>query len=288
MNFSLLKKNSIFSFQNSTSLTRRANTFVKTLGIYNYKKGPNKQHKNPHAIPLKTYIKLRKNSNSVNDKKFRYLKLNSSKPFGKFDKNKFRLDYSKIPLYDIPNTSGFYLKPYLSENNKFFSQQPEDLSNKPTMQILSKIRTQMLFSKDPEVVNLGVEIFETKFGKNICKEFITNSNSGRVFDRRNPFFKQNFFSMKKEIQRVNREKVNRIDVLKSIYPTEAEINIYSEEKEDILSIIDKKVLELESQNNKIFKEVLKDKEKKKESKLNKKLPLENQNNIDGKHKETRI
>lgn len=266
MNFGLFKKNSIFSFNNITSLTRKAKTFSKSLGAYNYKRGPNKQHKNPHAISLKLMTRLKKNSNSLNDKKIRFLRLNSSQPFGKFIKRKFILNYSKIPMFDIPETSGFYLKPYLSENNKIFSYEAEDLSNKPTMKILSKIRTQMLFSKDPEVVNLGVEMFETNFGKNICKEFIANSNAGRVFDRKNPFLKHGFLSHKKTIERVSRVKINKNDVLRSIYPTEAEVKTYSENKEDILSLIDKKVEELESHNKKLNFELNTKKKEKSSSK----------------------
>lgn len=268
MNFSLFKKNSIFSFNNITSLTRRGKTFSKSLGAYNYKRGPNKQHKNPHAISLKLMTRLKKNSNSLNDKKIRYMRLNSSQPFGKFIKRKFILNYSKIPMFDIPETSGFYLKPYLAENNKIFSHEAEDLSNKPTMKILSKIRTQMLFSKDPEVVNLGIEMFETNFGKSICKEFISNSNAGRVFDRKNPFLKHGFLSQKKAIEKVSRVKINKNDVLRSIYPTEAEVKTYSENKEDILSLIDKKVEELESDNKKLNNELNK---RKKEKSLHKKI-----------------
>ena len=86
-----------------TMRKRKALTFRKTLGVYNYKVKQRNYYKNPHAIDLRTLENLKKNGdNGV--RKIRHIENMSTKPFGTFSsKGGFKVDYGKIPKINIPN-----------------------------------------------------------------------------------------------------------------------------------------------------------------------------------------
>ena len=81
--------------------------------MYSYKLGKNKQHKNPHAIGLKAKVGLKKQGYKGELKIHERERL-SDRPFGYVTtKGKFRVDIDKVPFYNVPDLTGFYLKPYV-------------------------------------------------------------------------------------------------------------------------------------------------------------------------------
>ena len=85
----------------------------KKYGLYSYKLGKNKHHKNPHAIPLKHYRHMK--AEGYNGQ----LKINernrlSDRPFGRVtSKGRFVFDVEKVPFYNVPDLTDFKLKPYV-------------------------------------------------------------------------------------------------------------------------------------------------------------------------------
>ena len=180
MNFSFSSK--LFKYNNLIAKKRRAGTFMDSLGKYNYKIGSEKHNKNPHAVELKYKNYLHKNKSLANERKLYWMHKNSSRPFGKFSKkSEFTFDYSKVPLYDIPNTDKFYLKNSISKSTpNIFPREHEDC-NQINDGMFDKMRTDMLLSDNLEIRKLGLEIFETEFGKNQIKEFLNNDKSENLF-----------------------------------------------------------------------------------------------------------
>ena len=72
-----------------------------------------KLHKNPHAIRLTSKDGLKKQGYR-GELKIRERELLSDRPFGHITtKGKFRIDIDKVPFYNVPDLTGFYLKPYV-------------------------------------------------------------------------------------------------------------------------------------------------------------------------------
>jgi hypothetical protein len=70
---------------NETLKRRRALTFRKTLGIYNYKVRPQGYYKNMHAMPLEIKEQMKKNG-EIGRRKILAIENLSPKPFGRFVK----------------------------------------------------------------------------------------------------------------------------------------------------------------------------------------------------------
>jgi len=49
-------------------------------------------------------------------KRIREYERQSLKPYGKFVRSGFKFDKEKLPFYDIPDLSGFELRPYVEYN----------------------------------------------------------------------------------------------------------------------------------------------------------------------------
>ena len=162
-------------------------------------------------MSLKDYVDYRlvKKKNNITSKKYNYFNLYSHKPYGKYtSKGVFHYDKSKVPIFDIPNSniaapeeefnkkehdlklkiqninpndienkydSMFYLKPFIHvrvpkiENRLIEDRLEGKISNE---KVYNKIRTQLLMNEDKEVRRLGLELFETEFGKSVLKEFM--------------------------------------------------------------------------------------------------------------------
>lgn len=178
-------KLNIFKTVEQEARVRKAKTFRKRLGIYNFKVKPNKYYNNPHVMPFHIRETLKKQNNSIAFRKYYHIKIHSNKPFGYFSKKygTFHFEHSRVPNYDIPDTTGFYLKPYFPKHPlPAPSFNPEDKSDKFNNSIMSRIRTSLLLSDDKQIRRLGLEIFETEFGKSMVKEFIENQNKRGFFD----------------------------------------------------------------------------------------------------------
>ena len=108
-----------------------------------------------------------------------HIKINSHTPFGDFTQhNNFKLDYGKVPFYDIPDTKDFYMKPFMSKKLPYMTTtQAEDGQVTLTPEMIEKVRIQILLSDNAEIRKLGLELFETKFGQMAIKEFIKSQNA---------------------------------------------------------------------------------------------------------------
>lgn len=178
MNFiGLFKKtsNSIFSFGNEIARKRHGLAFRKTLGVYNYKLKKPGYFKNPHSVDLKLSEKL-KTKGDIGNRNLYFIKKFNNKPYGVFTRKRhFNIQYSRMPNYDIPSTNGFYLRTFVTRRLPFIlNNKPEDLSSTLNKEILHNVRTQVLLNDNPEVRRLGLELFETEFGKKVIKDFLKN------------------------------------------------------------------------------------------------------------------
>ena len=91
----------------NTSQYRRKN------GLYSYKLGRNQQHKNPHAIALKAKHNMKKQG-YVGQLKIAERERLNDRPFGNHTtKGKFLFNIDKVPFYNVPDLTGFKLKPYV-------------------------------------------------------------------------------------------------------------------------------------------------------------------------------
>lgn len=191
----------LFNYASEVSRKRRALTFRKTLGVYNYKVNQNSHYKNPHGIPFKLREELYNNKNGINQRKLYFLKRNSNKPYGAISKQgHFVMDHNKLPVYDIPSTSNFYLKPFINKKSPcIFPRNAEDKSNKFNLDILDKVRTQLLLSEDKKVRRLGLELFETEFGKQVVDEFLDSQERNFFLDEKNIRFSQNKKKLREKI-----------------------------------------------------------------------------------------
>ena len=95
-------------------LSRGANNYRKRLGIYSYKIRKREYFKNPHAVRLQHRNTL-KSIGHKGELRIRELERNSPRPFGQFTrKGRFHLHIDKVPFYNIPDLTGFTLKPYVA------------------------------------------------------------------------------------------------------------------------------------------------------------------------------
>jgi len=93
---------------------RLGKSFRKRLGVFNYKVG-NKTHKKPGVIPLHVKQKLLDEDTGRARAMIKLLERDSPYPFGKFTrKSKFIFDPSRVPVYNVPDLTGFDLRPYVS------------------------------------------------------------------------------------------------------------------------------------------------------------------------------
>lgn len=202
MNGLSAKSNSIFSYVNEIARKRFALSFRKTLGIYNYKIKGKHYFKNPHAVKLELYTKLKESKTEIDKRKLAFLEGNSNTPYGKSTRTgNFKFDYNRVPLYNIPDVDNFYLKPFVSKKVcRVFNREPEDYTNgEINEEILNKIKIQLLLSDNKEVRSLGLEMFETEFGKEQMKEFLICQKNGKFFDRQNMKFTQNRQKLREKI-----------------------------------------------------------------------------------------
>ena len=85
----------------------------KKFGLYSYKLGKSKNHKNPHAIPLKSK-KYMKDRGYHGQLKIHDRERTSDRPFGRStSRGKFMFDVEKVPFYNVPDLTDFKLKPYV-------------------------------------------------------------------------------------------------------------------------------------------------------------------------------
>ena len=106
---------------------RFASAFRKKHGLYSYKLGKNKLHKNPHTIGLKAKENLKAQGYKGQLKIHERERL-SDRPFGMITtKGKFRVDLDKVPFYNVPDLTGFLLKPYVPHTTP---KVPEDIAVK--------------------------------------------------------------------------------------------------------------------------------------------------------------
>lgn len=215
--------NGLFNYASEVARKRKALSFRKTLGVYNYKIKQNTHYKNPHAIPFKLREDLYSNKNGINQRKLFFLKKNSNKPYGALSKQgQFVMDYNKLPVYDIPSTYSFYLKPFINKKApNMTGRTAEDKSNKFNYDILDKIRTQLLLTEDKHVKRLGLELFETEFGKQVLEEFLDSQNRNYFLDEKNIKFTQNRKKLREKItlrDLKNDTPYNEIKIFEN-YPT---------------------------------------------------------------------
>jgi large subunit ribosomal protein L41 len=213
----------LFNYASEVSRKRKALSFRKTLGVYNYKVNKNTHYKNPHGIPFKLREDLYNNKNGINQRKLYFLKRNSNKPYGALSKQgHFVMDYRKLPVYDIPATQYFYLKPFINKKAPNMSAKTaEEKSNKFNYDILDKIRTQLLLTDDKQVRRIGLELFETDFGKQVLEEFLDSQKRNYFLDEKNPKFTQNRKKIREKItlrDLKNDTPYNEIKIFEN-YPT---------------------------------------------------------------------
>ena len=87
---------------------RKALSFRKTLGVFNYKVKPNGYYKNPHGMNLHLKEFYKKEGGDAGQRKIRAIEGMSLRPFGTFTrKSRFAMEKNRIPLYNIQPTLGF-------------------------------------------------------------------------------------------------------------------------------------------------------------------------------------
>jgi len=93
----------------------RAQTFRKRLGVFNYKVRTHWSHKKPGVMPFNIKQNLIKQDTHHARLVIKKMEENSHYPFGQFTrKGKFMFNPEKVPLYNVPDLTGFQLKPYVS------------------------------------------------------------------------------------------------------------------------------------------------------------------------------
>ena len=95
--------------------SRRGKSFRKTLGVYDYKIGHNRLHKKPGLMDLELKQRLIKEGSHVGKNRIAEYERNSPRMYGSVGKKgHFVMDKSKLPFFNIPDLTGFELKPYVS------------------------------------------------------------------------------------------------------------------------------------------------------------------------------
>jgi len=92
--------------------------YIATKGIYSYKLAGRHQYKRIGVVPLNVVNQVLKSTKNK-DKARLILKKQewkSTNLYGSFGPNGFRLDKQKLPVLEIPDLTGFELKPYVSFN----------------------------------------------------------------------------------------------------------------------------------------------------------------------------
>ena len=104
------------------SFARKKSNFRKRLGIYSFKVVRNNVNKNPHALPLHQREAFKKQG-AAGIARMKEYRDNSGKPWGRLtNKGRFVFDVDKVPFYNIPDLSGFTLKPYVSYNTPLVAE----------------------------------------------------------------------------------------------------------------------------------------------------------------------
>ena len=116
----------------------------KRLGLYSYKLTKNRVYKNPHSITLRKRQDFGKQGYS-GEIKIREQDRLSERPFGTWTrKGRFVLDVDKVPFFNIPDLTGFALKPYVSHATpKIDSKIKEERQIHLTEDILAGIEEQI-------------------------------------------------------------------------------------------------------------------------------------------------
>ena len=124
---------------------RRGAAFRKRLGVYTYKIRRPQYYKNPHAMPLNKREALKK-ADTYNVQRIKQAERDSDRPFGKFTRQgNFKFDIDMVPFYNVPDLTGFKLKPYVPHTTPKI---PED-------------------AFEPRVIELPEHIKELKLGPEV-------------------------------------------------------------------------------------------------------------------------
>lgn len=115
-------------------------TLRKRLGLYSFKLTKNRVYKNPHAMSLRKRQDYQKEGYE-GELKIREAERLSERPFGEHTrKGRFVLDIEKVPFFNIPDLTGFNLKPYVSHATaKIDPSKFEPRQVKLTPELLTKI-----------------------------------------------------------------------------------------------------------------------------------------------------
>ena len=113
----MLMKSFAVPLQSQTLLQNQMfgfSTLRKRLGLYSFKLTKNRVYKNPHAMSLRKRQDLQKQGYE-GELKIRETERLSERPFGSHTRQgRFVLDIEKVPFFNIPDLTGFNLKPYVS------------------------------------------------------------------------------------------------------------------------------------------------------------------------------
>jgi large subunit ribosomal protein L41 len=147
MNFLALQRSSLISSLTSFPLRSytKGGSFKKRLGLYSYKHKRRRLFKNPHAVKLATRQKLKQEGHKGR-LRIRDLERNADRPFGQFTrKGGFLFNIEMVPFYNIPDLTGFTLKPYVAHKtgmipDEDFEEKKVTLTEADLEEILSKIR----------------------------------------------------------------------------------------------------------------------------------------------------
>ena len=104
-----MQTNSILGYTPAFGISQ----YRRKNGLYSYKLGRNSQHKNPHSLNLKSKMYMKKQGYK-GELKIQERERLSDRPFGQHTtKGKFRFNIEKVPFYNVPDITGFKLKPYV-------------------------------------------------------------------------------------------------------------------------------------------------------------------------------
>ena len=92
--------------------------YISTKGIYSYKLASRQQYKRIGVVPLNVVNQIHKSVKSKEKARLLLKKQEwkSTNLFGTFGPAGFRLDKQRLPVLEIPDLTGFELKPYVSFN----------------------------------------------------------------------------------------------------------------------------------------------------------------------------
>ena len=106
----------------SLDAERKKKSYLKRLGVFHWRIGKNQRNKNPHALRLQHTMTMKAVSlppltplQQGQHHRINEIRRNSGKPFGTLDSyGRFTLNKDLVPFYNIPDLTGFELKPYVS------------------------------------------------------------------------------------------------------------------------------------------------------------------------------